>query len=55
VRLPPAALSDNPRFSSVVLKPGMTATVDILTGKRSVLGYLMKPVLRGVSGALRES
>jgi adhesin transport system membrane fusion protein len=55
VRLPPAALSDNPRFSSVVLKPGMTATVDILTGKRSVLGYLMKPVLRGFSGALRES
>lgn len=54
VRLPPSALSDNQRFKEVSLKPGMTATVDILTGKRSVLGYLAKPLLRGFNGALRE-
>jgi len=34
--------------------PGMTATVDILTGKKSVLAYLMKPVLRAKEYALRE-
>lgn len=34
--------------------PGMTATVDILTGKRSVLDYLLKPILRARSNALSE-
>lgn len=35
--------------------PGMTAEVDILTGKRSILSYLMKPLLRAKAGALREA
>jgi adhesin transport system membrane fusion protein len=26
--------------------PGMTAEVDILTGKKTVLSYLLKPVLK---------
>ena len=34
--------------------PGMTATVDILTGKKSVLDYLLKPILRAKHTALRE-
>jgi membrane fusion protein, adhesin transport system len=34
--------------------PGMTAEVDVLTGRKSVLSYLLKPVLRVHDGALRE-
>lgn len=34
--------------------PGMTAQVDILTGKKTVLEYIMKPVLRATSQAMSE-
>lgn len=34
--------------------PGMVATVDILTGKKTILSYLLKPVLRAKYMALRE-
>jgi adhesin transport system membrane fusion protein len=34
--------------------PGMVAEVDILTGKKTVLKYLMKPILRAQGRALRE-
>lgn len=34
--------------------PGMMATVDIVTGKKSVLEYLLKPILRAKQSALRE-
>lgn len=34
--------------------PGMVAQVDILTGKKSVLAYLLKPVLRARANALTE-
>ncbi|MBB5018230.1 adhesin transport system membrane fusion protein [Chitinivorax tropicus] len=34
--------------------PGMVAEVDIITGKRSILTYLMKPVIRAKANALRE-
>jgi adhesin transport system membrane fusion protein len=34
--------------------PGMIATVDILTGKKTILSYLLKPILRAKSMALRE-
>jgi len=34
--------------------PGMTAQVDVLTGKKSVLSYLLKPVLKVQQNALRE-
>jgi len=33
---------------------GMTADVDILTGKKSVLDYLLKPILKAQQRALRE-
>jgi len=34
--------------------PGMTANVEILTGKKSVLDYLLKPILKARDRALRE-
>jgi adhesin transport system membrane fusion protein len=34
--------------------PGMTAEVDILTGNKTVLSYLLKPVLKARAYALRE-
>ena len=34
--------------------PGMTAEVDVLTGRKSVLAYLLKPVLKLQAYALRE-
>jgi adhesin transport system membrane fusion protein len=34
--------------------PGMVASVDILTGKKTILSYLLKPVLRAKYMALRE-
>jgi len=34
--------------------PGMTAEVDVLTGRKSVLTYLLKPVLKVQAHALRE-
>lgn len=34
--------------------PGMVAEVDILTGKKTVLSYLLKPILRAKANALTE-
>ena len=34
--------------------PGMVATVDILTGKRTILQYLLKPITRARANALTE-
>jgi adhesin transport system membrane fusion protein len=34
--------------------PGMTASVDIITGKRTVLEYLLKPILSAKNNALKE-
>jgi adhesin transport system membrane fusion protein len=34
--------------------PGMVAEVDILTGKKSVLSYLLKPILRAKANAMTE-
>jgi adhesin transport system membrane fusion protein len=39
---------------SLPITPGMTATVDIQTGTRTVLSYLVQPVLRMRSEALRD-
>ena len=39
---------------SLPIIPGMTATVDVLTGRKSVLHYLMKPIVRAEERALRE-
>lgn len=34
--------------------PGMTASVDVITGKKTVLDYLLKPIIRAKQNALRE-
>ena len=38
----------------VNLSPGMAATVEIKTGSRTILGYLLSPLLRYRQEALRE-
>ncbi|MBR5998328.1 MAG: HlyD family type I secretion periplasmic adaptor subunit [Deltaproteobacteria bacterium] len=42
------------RGEDLPIIPGMMATVDILTGKKTVLDYLMKPLLKAKQNALRE-
>jgi adhesin transport system membrane fusion protein len=42
------------RGSKLPIIPGMTASVDILTGKKTVLDYLLKPILKASQSALRE-
>jgi membrane fusion protein, adhesin transport system len=49
VRTKQAALGPN-----LPIIPGMLAEVDIITGKRTVLSWLLKPILRAKQGALRE-
>jgi len=46
--------SSNSKVSLDALRPGMTATLDIVTGERSVLTYLLKPIIRGVDGVFIE-
>ena len=36
------------------ITPGMTAQVDILTGQKTVMDYLLKPILKAKQRALRE-
>jgi adhesin transport system membrane fusion protein len=51
--------TDGRRFSGrpdeeLEIQPGMTATVEIRTGSNTVLNYLLKPVVKTLSEALRE-
>lgn len=43
-----------PESDPLPIIPGMVASVDILTGEKTVLAYLLKPVLRAKYMALRE-
>ncbi|MDH3526927.1 MAG: HlyD family type I secretion periplasmic adaptor subunit [Gammaproteobacteria bacterium] len=43
-----------PEGNPLKIIPGMTAVVDVMTGKKTVLDYLLKPVLRAREMALRE-
>ena len=47
-------LSNSIGSQKLPIIPGMVAEVDILTGKKSVLAYLMKPILRARAKALTE-
>jgi len=47
----PTLVKDGKPFS---IMPGMTAEVDILVGEKTLLSYLLKPVLRARENALRE-
>lgn len=42
------------RAGDIEVRPGMTATIDIQTGQRSVLSYLFKPLTKTFTGALGE-
>jgi adhesin transport system membrane fusion protein len=49
--------AENTEFGSrgeLPIIPGMTASVDIITGKRTILSYLLKPILSAQQTALRE-
>ncbi len=43
-----------PKNNPLYIIPGMTATVDILTGNKTVLEYLLSPLLKAKESALRE-
>ena len=47
-------LSTNLGPQKLPIIPGMVAEVDILTGKKTVLAYLLKPILRARANALTE-
>nr|WP_231828387.1 HlyD family type I secretion periplasmic adaptor subunit [Pseudocitrobacter corydidari] len=38
----------------LLIIPGMVASVDIITGKKTILAYLLKPILRARAEAFRE-
>ena len=38
----------------LMIMPGMSATVDILTGQKTVLEYLLKPIIKAKQDAMRE-
>ncbi len=50
----PRLQAHNPKAREIVVKPGMTVSIDIRTGVRSVLNYLAKPVVKNFGGALIE-
>ena len=39
---------------SLPIMPGMVVTADIMIGKKTVLDYLLKPILKAKQNALRE-
>ena len=52
IRIAPA--QDNPKAKSMEIKPGMTASIDIRTGSRNLLAYLLKPVIKTLGNSLNE-
>lgn len=52
-------VTDSPRFTrrpadDLQLQPGMTATIEVKTGKNTVLNYLLKPVVKTLDESLGE-
>ena len=46
--------SHNPRAQDIGIKSGMTTSLDIRTGERTVLQYLIKPIFKAFQGAMTE-
>lgn len=44
-----------PESAPLFLLPGMTASIDVIVGKHSVLDYILKPIIKAKDTALRES
>jgi hypothetical protein len=38
----------------LLIIPGMVASVDIITGKKSILSYLLKPIIKSRAEAMHE-
>jgi adhesin transport system membrane fusion protein len=49
-----AKVQTNPKAQLIEIKPGMTASIDIRTGTRNLLNYLMKPVIKTLGNSLNE-
>jgi len=45
---------ENSKVASMEIKPGMTASIDIRTGTRNLLTYLLKPVIKTLGTSLNE-
>ena len=54
-RLEPEKAYLGPQGASLPIRVGMTVEADIITGKKTILQYLLKPINRGLGKALRES
>jgi len=52
VALGPVTLRDVPKDFRLI--PGMTATAEIVIGKRTVISYLLDPIVRLFDESLRE-
>lgn len=52
VRTPKTVIEHNNEILPII--PGMMVTADILIGKKSILDYLLKPILKARDNALRE-
>lgn len=47
--------ADGQRASDAsILSPGMSAQVEVITGRRNVISYLLSPIARATSEAGRE-
>jgi len=44
----------NKKNEAMSIIPGMMTTVDVITGKRTILEYILNPILRAKQAALRE-
>ena len=49
-----AMTTDSDFVERLSVIPGMTAQLDVMTGKKSILSYLLKPLLRAKANALSE-
>jgi len=54
IRVFDTPLQPKNRLAEQILIPGMTVSVDIKTGTRTVMQFLAKPIIRAFSGALTE-
>jgi len=52
--LPGAGSADRSRDHNIEILPGMTATVEIKTGRKTVLNYLVKPIFKTLGESLGE-
>jgi adhesin transport system membrane fusion protein len=54
VRVKVLPQQSNPKAAQILVKPGMTASLDIMVGERTVMNYLLKPLVKTFSGAMTE-